>query len=125
MVCGQFSGILTYKQSNTCQELFVVQRLELPLMGRPAIEALNLVSRVNFVDSSERFVNLYPDFFTGLGALGVEYHLQLKHDAKPYALTTPRRVAIPLMPKVKQELTRMENMGVITKVENPQIGVQV
>ena len=54
-----------------------------------------------------------------MGALGVEYHIQLKHDAKPYALTTPRRVAIPLMPKVKQELTRMENMGVITKVDNP------
>ena len=119
MVCGQFSGTLTYKQSNTCQEIFVVQRLELPLMGRPVIEALNLISRVNFVDSSERFVNLYPDLFTGLGALGIEYQIQLKHDAKPYALTTPRRVAIPLMPKVKQELTRMENMDVITKVDNP------
>ena len=119
MVCGQFTGTLTYKQSKTCQEIFVVQRLELPLIGRPAIEALNLISRINFVDSSERFVNLYPDLFIGLGTLGVEYHIQLKHDAKPYALTTPRRVAIPLMPKVKQELTRMESMGVITKVDNP------
>ena len=71
-------------------------------MGRPAIKALNLISRVNFVDSSERFVNLYPDLFTGLGALSAEYHIQLKHDLKPYPLTTPRRVAIPLMPKVKQ-----------------------
>ena len=88
-------------------------------MGRPAIEALNLISRVNFVDSLERFVNLYPDLFNGLGTLGVEYHIQLRHDVKPYALTTPRRVAIPLMPKVKQELTRMESMGVIIKVDNP------
>ena len=77
----------------------------------PAIKALNLISRINFVNSSERFVNLYPDLFNGLGTLDLEYHIQLKHDAKPYALTTPRRVAIPLMPKVKQELTRMESMS--------------
>ena len=64
-------------------------------------------------------MKLYPDLFTGLGTLGAEYHIQLRQDAKPYALTTPQRVAIPLLPKVKQELTRMENMGVITKVDSP------
>ena len=67
-------------------------------MGRPAIEALNFISRVNYIDSS---VKLYPDLFTGLGTLGVEYHIQ---DAKPYAITTPRRVALPLLPKVKRKL---------------------
>ena len=118
-VCGQFTGTLTYNQSKTCQEIFVVQELEQALMGRPAIEALHLISRVNYVDSLERFVKLYPDLFTDLGTLGAEYHIQLRQDAKPYALTTPRRVAIPLLPKVKQELTRMENMGVITKVDSP------
>ena len=104
----------------TCQEiLFVVQELEQALLGKPAIEALNLISRVNYVNSTERFVHLYPDLFNGLGTLGMEYHIELRHDAKPYVLTTPRRVALPLLPKVKQELSRMENMGVITKVDNP------
>ena len=34
-------------------------------------------------------------------------------------LTAPRRVAIPLMPKVKSELERMERTGVITRVDIP------
>ena len=37
----------------------------------------------------------------------------------PYAITTPRRVALPLMPKVKEELQRMEKLGVISKVDVP------
>ena len=32
---------------------------------------------------------------------------------------TPRCVPIPLLPKVKEELQRMENMGVITKIDEP------
>ena len=39
--------------------------------------------------------------------------------ATPFALTTPRRVPIPLLPKVKEELQRMESMGVITKIDEP------
>ena len=119
VVCGQFTGTLTYKQLQTCQEIFVVKELQQALMGRPAIEALHLISRIDYVDSSEKFVKPYPDLFTGLGTLGVEYHIQLRQDANPYVLTTPRRIALPLLPKVKQELTRMENLGVITKVDNP------
>lgn len=47
------------------------------------------------------------------------YKVETKEDAKPFALTAPRRVAIPLLPKVKVELQRMEQMGVITRVEEP------
>ena len=35
----------------------------------------------------------------------------------------PRRVAIPLLPKVKQELERMEKLGVISKLTSQTIGV--
>ena len=37
----------------------------------------------------------------------------------PYALTTPRRVAVPLLPKAKQELERMQSLGVITEITEP------
>ena len=38
---------------------------------------------------------------------------------KPYVLSTPRRVAIPLRMAVEQELRRMEALGVIAKVNEP------
>ena len=47
------------------------------------------------------------------------YVIKLKEDATPYALTIPRRVTIPLTPKVKEELQRMEKLGVITWIEEP------
>ena len=40
-----------------------------------------------------------------------EYHVTLKEGAKPYALSVPRRVPIPLLMQVKQELENMENNG--------------
>ena len=48
-----------------------------------------------------------------------EYTIVLKPGAKPFSLSTPRRISLPLMPKVREELTRMEQQGVISKVEEP------
>ena len=64
-------------------------------------------------------MQLFPQLFQGLGKLQGQYHIKLKDNAQPFALTVPRRVAIPLLPKVKEELERMEAMGVISKVDEP------
>jgi len=44
-----------------------------------------------------------------------EYHISLCEGAKSFTLSTPRRVALSLTSKVKQELA----LGVITRVEQP------
>ena len=61
----------------------------------------------------------FPELFTGLGKLQGNYHIWLKPGVKPYSLATPRCVAVPLLPEVKKELTRMEQLGVIEKIEEP------
>ena len=45
--------------------------------------------------------------------------IQLKPDAQPFAIMTPRRFALPMKSEVKEELARMEKLGVIRRVEKP------
>ena len=45
--------------------------------------------------------------------------IQLKPDAQPFAIMTPRRIPLPMKSKVKEELARMEKLGVIRKVDKP------
>ena len=48
-----------------------------------------------------------------------EHKITLKPGYTPFAIATPRRVPLPLMPRVKEELERMEQMGVISRVHAP------
>lgn len=117
-VQGKFEANLQYKARSSKQTVYVVSTLSKPLLGKLAIESLNLISRVDIVDKDSCKAN-YPELFTGLGLMTGEYKIRLKPDSTPYAITTPRRVALPLMPKVKDELERMQSMGVITKINEP------
>ena len=42
--------------------------------------------------------------------------IKLESNAQPHSLSIPRRVSFPLMNKVKAELQRMQDIGVISKV---------
>jgi len=61
----------------------------------------------------------YPQLFTGLGSLKKPYNIQLDSDARPFAVSAPRRVALPLMDKVKAELDRLQELNVIEPVTVP------
>ena len=117
-VCGQILGNLSNQFQSTQQEIYVVCGLCKALLGRPAIEALRVIQQVEPVQA-HNIVKLFPELFQGLGRLKDSYKIQLLSEAKPFALTTPRRVAVPLLPKVKAELERMEKLGVISKVTTP------
>ena len=117
-VCGQFVGNLSNQLQSTQQEIYVIRGLRKALLGRPAIEALQVVQQVEPIQASI-VTKKFPELFQGLGRLKDNYRIQLLNEAKPFALTTPRRVAVPLLPKVKAELERMEKLGVISKVTTP------
>ena len=119
-VQGQFIAQLqrTDTKAKTTQEIYVVKGLTKPLLGRPAITALNLVAFVGNIQLQE-VMEKFPTLFTGLGRLKDSYCIKLKQGAQPFALSAPRRIPIPLLPKVKQELDRMTKLGVITEVTEP------
>ena len=53
----------------------------------------------------DRFFIRYPKLFQGLGTIQGEYCISLQEEAKPFALSAPQRVPLPLMPKFKLEIS--------------------
>ncbi|KAJ8389952.1 hypothetical protein AAFF_G00112370 [Aldrovandia affinis] len=98
-----------------------LEGLSTPLLSQPAATALQLVARLEdfSLNSKETIKQEFPKLFSGLGKMEGEYNIVLKPGAKPFSLSTPRRISLPLLPKIKDELHRMEQQGVISKVEEP------
>ena len=117
---GQFAAKLSKEGHTAEEEIYVAKKLHHPLIGRPAIHKLGLVSRISSVDQASQTPAVqFPKLFEGLGKLQGDYRIQLQEGAKPYALSALRQVPIPLMKSVEQELRRMEDLGVIAKVHEP------
>ena len=102
-VSGKFTATLKYGTKEAKENIFVVQKLQKALLGRPGIESLNLIARINTLQD-EKVVKMYPNLFKGLGTIAGQYCISLQEGAKPFAISTPRRIPLPLMPRVKQEL---------------------
>ena len=126
-VTGVVTGnLMTGNGKQTRQDIYVVANLKEPLLEKPAIEGLNLIQKVASIQSDSSYNGIeaeakanHPRLFKGLGELKDEFKITLKPDLTPFALTTPHRVALPLMSKVKAQLERMENLGVISEVDVP------
>eukprot|EP00117_Sycon_ciliatum_P016581 scpid41840/ scgid0554/ Retrovirus-related Pol polyprotein from transposon opus; Protease; Reverse transcriptase; Endonuclease len=134
-VCGRFTADLRTAHSSQSHsvptQVYVVRDLKLPLLGRPAIEALGILpapanvlettstSGDSASDSRSPVAAEFPDLFSGLGTFGPLHTIQLRDEAPPYSLSTPRRVALPMESKVIEALRRMEDAGVIRPVSEP------
>jgi len=119
-VCGQFTGTLKKDTQVVEEEIYVVKDLHMPLLGLPAITSLNLVTKICGIQlDKDTVVSKFPELFTGLGKLQGEYDIKLSDNAVPFALTTPRRIPLPLMTPVKEQLEKMEKADIISRVEGP------
>ena len=118
-VLGMFTADLQWKNKTSTQNIYVVEGMHKALLGKPAIDELHLISRVESVKGSIDYRAEYPDLFHGLGKMEGPYKIALKDDAKPFTINVTRRVALPLMDKTKKELRRMEDAGLIVRVEQP------
>ena len=116
---GKFSGRLFLHNREATEEIYVVPELTRALLGRTAIERLHLIRRLASVQKTQDPKEQFPSLFQGLEKLEQPYTIQLQEDARPFALSTPCRVAIPLLQPVQQELEHMEKIGVISRVNQP------
>jgi len=61
----------------------------------------------------------FPSIFNGIEKFGKELKIYIKENARPVALTIPKTVAVPLLPKVKKELDKLVKEKVIISVDFP------
>ena len=119
---GKFDAKVKSCNASIDDEIFVIDGLDRPLLGRKACRSLNLIqnlAEIKTVTNVSNIMQQYPTRFSGLGKLEGEYHISLKEDAKPFALTVPRKVPLPLLSETKKEIDRMLKLGVIRPVQEP------
>ena len=110
-VAGHIKCKLSYNKKTIKTVLYVIIGAT-PLLSRDSSESLGIVALVGNIDS-------FPQLFNGLGTMPYPYKIKLKDDAKPFSISTPRRISLPLMPLVKNELERLEKMKVIRPIHEP------
>ena len=90
---------------------FVVLGMNNSLLSRSSATKLGLVQRIEEVREC---------VFGKTGLMNCDpVKIKLKENAEPYSLNVARRIPIPLLPKVKAEVERMEAAGVIEPVTQP------
>ena len=77
--------------------MFVVDHDSPSLTSRSLACEVNLTKRVDHVTSSIGLMQYDP------------VKIRVKRDAVSYSVLTPRRIPLPMMAKVENELNRMEN----------------
>ena len=97
----------------------MVHGLRLLLLGRPAIDDLQLFSQIDAVPKDKlNDARIYAD--SGLGKLkGWSHQMHLRDNAVAYSLTNPCRVLLPWFDQVVAYLRHMEILEIICKVDEP------
>ncbi len=109
---GYFEAEIRHKDKNYKETIYVVNHKTQNLLGRGISCEMNLIKRLNAIGE----VQVYGD----LGLMQCQpVKIQLKDDCVPYSISTPRRIPLPLVPKVKEEIDKMLKVGVIVEEEGP------
>ena len=108
---GMFNAKLRHCNSEYMTDIHVVDHPTDNLMSRSLAVKMSLITRIDSI----------KDAYNGSGRVKLRnpIDIKLRADIEPYSIKTPRRIAIPLMPKVETELKRMEYRDIIVKVEEP------
>ena len=90
------------------------------LLGRYDCVRFGLIARVHRTEAeSNKFLTTYSDVFgEAIGCIPGEYDIKVDEDVRP-VVHPPRSVPSALRDKVKDELNRMEEIGILKKVTEP------
>ncbi len=97
-------------------EFLVVEGKVTSILGLQTCKDLNLIKQVD--ELTKNVEDRYQEVFQGHGCMPGKQHLKVKANVKP-VVHAPRRVPVALRQQVKDELKRMERLGVIERVTEP------
>ena len=111
---GTFLTELRHKGTLYKMRVFVVPNAKCNLLSRFASQTMGFLQvRLN---ETEYHHQVYGE----IGLMNCKpVRIRLKPDATPYNLSVARRVPLPMLEKVKEELLRMEKDGVVESVTEP------
>ena len=134
---GYFYEKLCIGKITNIAQFFVCQNVSTPLFGKPELEKFELIElkipqnhvyqSCNSIEegvakfpTGEEIKKDFPSVFNGLGLVkGEPVSIQVNEGTTPYHIGAPRRVAIPMLKPLKEELERMVKPGVIEPVDEP------
>ncbi len=125
-VYGMQNLPMSYNGRTTIQKVYLVHDQDEALLGKKAIRALKIIRRVDQVKVNQVTIKRSPlvedqfqHLFRGFGDMPGDYNIALTADAKPFAITTPRRIPLPLYPKTKTGLDKLYEKKIINRVTGP------
>ena len=130
---GYIITTITWGNKSTKEICYVCKDLKKALLGKTAINRLQIIkleipssyrcspiTETKPDENENKFIQEFPEVFQGLGCIkGKPIQVKLKDNLTPYQITAPRHSSIPLLERVSEELKRMEELGVIRKVDEP------
>ena len=87
------------------EQVYVIEDLERPLLGRKPAELLKLINRLDSLSSDDyksKVADKYPKLFEGLGVMKDSYCITLKEDAKPFKCQFQGKYPSPCIRKQKK-----------------------
>ena len=118
--CLGFTHVtFTWGNFKARQIWYIIKDLQMNVMGKPTTRALQSITvekptelRCDSVDSADEnsYVKEYPEVFSGLACIrGQPSNIELKYGTIP----------LPMLDKVKDEISRMVRLGILRKVDQP------
>ena len=116
--CGEVLLECTYRNIPKKIHFYVVDKPVMPIVGLQTCLKPNLIKKVDSLLTQADILNTYQDLFSGLGKLPGMHHIQIDPTVNP-VVEAPRPIPLALRSQVKEELDRMQQLGVIAPVSKP------
>ena len=116
----KISGSCELRCGEQVLNFFIVRTNQCPILSFKASQELNLIKVVMNVTTQEidGLIAVYSTVFEGLGCLDQPYHIKIDDTVQPI-ICPPRNIPVALRERVRDEIDRMEKLGILKKVEEP------